>query len=158
MATPSQPGDVLAFWFGPTRATNRHALSTEEYAQGRNRLWWSGDAESDASCGEFAATICSAGRGELTTGAWAPSPDASLAKVLLLDQLSRGAFRGKPEAFAYDGQAVAETLAALGANYNTHLEGFEKQFLYMPLMHSEVPEHHELCVRLFSELAESCRA
>ena len=157
MATPAQPEEVLAFWFGPVRAANRQALSTEDYAKERMRLWWSGDAESDAACGAFADTIHAAGKGELTAGAWAPSPDASLAKVLLLDQLSRGAFRGRPEAFAYDSVAGAEALAAVEANYHATMEGFEKQFLLMPLMHSEAPAHHELCVKLFSELADSCR-
>ena len=64
----------------------------------------------DARCKElFAELIRQAGRGELQGPCWRTA-SGLLAQVILLDQLSRNAFRGTPEAFAYDARALAPQL------------------------------------------------
>lgn len=155
-AAPRSPADVLTFWFGPEWAQNRQALSTAEYGASpeRMRLWWSGDAAGDAACANFAALVHAAGRGELVDGEWQASPESSLAKVLLLDQVARGAFRGTPAAFQYDDVAIKETLAAIDSGFDANMQAFELQFALMPLMHSEDPKHHEVSVRKYTQLVE----
>lgn len=151
---PRSPSDVLTFWFGEEWLSNRKALSTPGFDTAeRNKLWWSGGKDTDAACGAFAELIHAAGHGQLTDGEWSPSPASSLAKVVLLDQLTRGAFRGTPTAFAYDAVAVQETLAAIDKGFDEKMEAFERQFLYMPLLHSE--EHQDLSLRKFTELAHA---
>ena len=151
------PADVNAFWFGDEWLSNRAALSTPEYfgpaVMGR---WYGGGAESDAKCAAFADLIRAAGKGELHDApGWGTTPEARLATVVLLDQLSRGAFRGTPEAFAYDDAAIATTLAAVDAGQDAGMSPAERQFLYMPLMHSEERALHARAMKLFAALAES---
>ena len=94
--------------------------------------WYGGGAESDAKCAAFADLIRAAGKGELDDApGWGKTPEARLAVVVLLDQLSRGAFRGTPEAFAYDDAAIATTLAAVEAGLDAGMSPAERQFLYM---------------------------
>lgn len=58
----------------------------------------------DAQCRAFVPVIRAAGAGTLD-GEWA-TPDGRFAQMLLCDQLTRGAFRGSPEAFAFDARAM----------------------------------------------------
>ena len=152
----STPREVAVFWFGPEWESNRAALSTAEYfGPAAMKRWYGGGAEADAECAAFADLIHKAGRGELKDApGWGSTPEARVATVVLLDQLSRGAFRGTPEAFAYDQAAQEATLAAVNAGQDASLSAAERKFLYMPLMHSEEAAHHELGVRLFTALAE----
>jgi uncharacterized protein (DUF924 family) len=69
-----------------------------------------------------------------------------MATVVLLDQLSRGAFRGSPAAYAGDEEAVRVSYAAYAAGDEASLSAAEQSFLYMPLMHSERLADQEACV------------
>jgi len=152
MATsaPSTPADVTAFWFGPAATTDRPSLSTAAYfSPERNQLWYSGTQ--DALCAPFAPLVRAAGAGTL---GWAACPQARLAEVILTDQISRGAFRGTREAFAYDQVALAATKAALAAGDEAQLQAAELLFLLMPLMHSESAGDQAASVDRFSALAE----
>jgi uncharacterized protein (DUF924 family) len=152
------PRDVNIFWFGPEwESNNRAALSTQDYfgavAMAR---WYGGGAEADAACAVFADLIRKAGRGELLKdAAWGSTPDARLATVLLLDQLARGAFRGTPEAFAYDDAAIETALAAVDAGQDVAMSAAERQFLYTPLMHSESAADHARALKLFGSLVDA---
>lgn len=149
---PSTPADVLTFWFGDEWLSNRAALSTAEYgSEALMRRWFGASKEMDAECTQFTALIRAAGKCELS---WPDSIDATLARVILLDQLTRGAFRGSPEAFAYDMVAVKETVGAVERKSHEGLQTYEHQFLFLPLMHSEDAAHQELSVKLFGVLAE----
>ena len=79
------PQDVLDFWFG--------APGSAEFGTQR-KLWFVKDAGFDRRIVErFGATIEQALRGELD--AWAATPTGALARILLLDQFTRNAFRGE---------------------------------------------------------------
>ena len=100
MAAPAHspahsPSDVNCFWFGPLWATNRAALNTPEYFSDEvSKRWFGGGPAMDAECRAFAETIHAAGRGELAAApGWGRSPEALMATVVLLDQMTRGAFR-----------------------------------------------------------------
>jgi uncharacterized protein (DUF924 family) len=58
-------------------------------------------------------------RGELD--AWAQTPSGALARILLLDQFTRNAFRGDRRAFAGDAQALAAAIALVGSRQDESL-------------------------------------
>jgi uncharacterized protein (DUF924 family) len=90
------PRDVLTFWFGPEWESARKTLSSPAYFSSgeRTKFWYSGGPAVDAQCAAFADVIHAAGRGELAAApGWGATPAARVATVVLLDQLTRGAFR-----------------------------------------------------------------
>jgi uncharacterized protein (DUF924 family) len=76
-------------------------------------------------------------------------PRAALAAIIALDQFPRNMFRGKAEAFATDDQAIDIARKALAKRLDEKLGEDEKQFLYMPFMHSEILADQEHSVALF---------
>lgn len=64
-------------------------------------------------------------------------PPTALAAVLLFDQLPRNLHRGTPAAFATDPLARAIAKGALARGWDAELTRVQRQFLAMPLMHSE---------------------
>jgi uncharacterized protein (DUF924 family) len=77
------------------------------------------------------------------------SQRAALASIILFDQFPRNMFRGKAEAFATDDQAIDIARKALAKKLDEKLSEAEKQFLYMPFMHSEILADQEHSVALF---------
>jgi uncharacterized protein (DUF924 family) len=122
--------DVLRFWFGDTTSTN-----AAEFGAKMKRWYRGGDAEDAAIRERFTATIERALAGELD--AWAATPRGRLALILVLDQMTRSAFRGTSRAFA--GAARAERLALEMLESGTwRTLGFEERhFVFMPLLHAE---------------------
>jgi uncharacterized protein (DUF924 family) len=76
-------------------------------------------------------------------------PRAALAATIALDQFPRNMFRGTAEAFATDDQAIDIARKALARKLDEKLSETEKQFLYMPFMHSEILADQERSVTLF---------
>lgn len=70
-------------------------------------------------------------------GEFLTDPRTALAAVLLFDQLPRNLHRGSAEAFATDPLARAIAKGALARGWDAPLTPLERQFLAMPLMHSE---------------------
>jgi len=83
---------------------------------------------------------------------WRGEPRSLLAAVIVLDQFSRNLFRGQAAAFAQDREALELTRSALARGEDEGLSAEERQFLYMPLMHSESLTDQEECVRLMERL------
>jgi len=80
---------------------------------------------------------------------WRSSAHGRLAEILLLDQFSRNMFRDKPQAFAHDAMALTLAQEAVAQGFDKGLSIPEKQFLYMPFMHSESLKIHDIALRLF---------
>lgn len=81
--------------------------------------------------------------------------DTARAAVLLFDQCPRNLLRGSPQAFAYDAHARAICRAALARGWDAGLSLHERQFLYMPLMHSERISDQRLSLRHYAMLGDS---
>ena len=64
-------------------------------------------------------------------------PLTARAAILLFDQVPRNLFRGSAEAFAYDPLARAITYGVLQREWDLRCAMVERQFIAMPLMHSE---------------------
>lgn len=71
------------------------------------------------------------------SGEFLDDPRTALAAVLLFDQIPRNLHRGTPRAFATDPLARAIAGRALRLGWDRSLTPRERQFLAMPLMHSE---------------------
>ncbi len=137
-ATVSQD-EVLAFWFGPPPHAARD-------------VWFRKDPAFDAGIGaRFGATIEAALAGAY--GEWTGTPRGALARVIVLDQFTRNAFRDTPRAFAGDAQALATAQAVVDAGLDRLLDRFERWFLYMPFEHSEDPAVQDRSLALFRRLA-----
>ncbi len=127
--------EVLSFWF-------------EEIDPGS---WWKKDEEFDRQIRKrFKQVHDKAIRGELFE--WRLTPRGSLAEVIVLDQFSRNIYRDTPRAFAYDGMALVLAQEAITAEFDRELSAVENSFLFMPFMHSESPEIHDLAVALYQRI------
>lgn len=83
------------------------------------------------------------------------SPRGALAAVLLFDQVPRNIFRGSALSFASDPLARAIARKVIARGWYRALTPVERQFLYMPFMHSEAILDQQLSVALFARLGRS---
>jgi len=127
--------DVLHFWY--------EELTPED--------WYGGAADVDerikARFGDLPGRLARQLPPQVMT-----DPMAALAAIIALDQFPRNIYRRKPEAFATDDLAASITRNALDKELDAGLPTAQRQFLYMPLMHSEVLADQERCVDLFKAL------
>lgn len=142
-AAASEADAVLDFWFG--------APDSAEFGSAR-KAWFTKDAAFDAQVRErFGALVERALRGELD--AWADAPRSALAQILLLDQLTRNAFRGTSRSFAGDARALAAASRMVGARQDEALPPFMRGFVYLPFEHAEGMAMQDEAIRLFNRLA-----
>src|SRR5690606_4753013 len=80
------------------------------------------------------------------------NPLTALAAVLLFDQLPRNLYRESPRAFAFDPLARAITHEVFRRGWDQPLTRPQRQFLAMPLMHSEDIADQLLSLRVFVRL------
>lgn len=124
--------EVLDFWFAPEVRTK----------------WFEESPELDMTVRrQFGELYARAATGQLKD--WENSSGGCLALCLLLDQMSRMIFRGDPRAFATDGRALAVAEHALAHGFDRRLPQEQRQFLYMPFMHSERVADQLRCLALF---------
>lgn len=80
------------------------------------------------------------------------TPSMALSAVLLFDQVPRNINRGSRRAFACDPLARAIAKAALARGWDRALGIHQRQFLAMPLMHSEAVVDQRASVAYFTAL------
>lgn len=81
--------------------------------------------------------------------------ETARAAILLFDQCPRNLFRDSSRAFAYDRLARAICKGALARGWDKGLGRHQRQFLLMPLMHSESRADQRLSLRRFTALGDS---
>jgi len=86
------------------------------------------------------------------TQLWRESAEGALAEIIVLDQFSRNMFRDTDACFAQDAYALELAQAAIAKGYDQELSPDKRMFMYMPYMHSESKEIHEVAVVLFEAL------
>ena len=79
---------------------------------------------------------------------WTIGPEETLAYLILVDQLPRNMFRGEGRAFSTDRLARAIAKKAIDKKWDLRVAEPQRQFFYLPLMHSECLIDQERCVRL----------
>ena len=115
------------------------------------RLWFAKDEGFDERFrNRFLALHEAALRGE--GGEPAADADTALARVLLLDQFPRNAFRGTPRMYASDALARASADAALAAGHDLQVARPLQPFFYLPFSHSEALADQERAVTLCQRL------
>ena len=126
--------EILKFWF-------------EEIDQS---LWWSKDNEFDQLIIErFSEVHARAIRCELFE--WRKVAEGRLAEIIVLDQFSRNMFRDSPLSFEHGSLALALAQEAISVGADKELNPIQRSFLYMPFMHSECLNIHEVAIDLFRE-------
>ena len=87
--------------------------------------------------------------------AWRDTPDHLLAAIIVLDQFSRNLHRGSAKAFAADPLALELALLGLDRGWNAKLTAEQRQFLLMPLMHSEELSVQDRALVEFARLGDA---
>ncbi len=82
------------------------------------------------------------------------NPAGHVAAVIVFDQFSRNLFRGSAQTYATDDLALALATHAVDRGLDTALGARQRQFLYMPFMHSEDRATQALSMQLFRALAD----
>jgi uncharacterized protein (DUF924 family) len=136
-------GDVLDFWFAPPGDPDH----------GRTRaVWFEKDDAFDARIRErFGPLIEAALTGALD--AWDATVEGALARIVVLDQFTRNAFRGTPRSFAGDPRALRAARSLVAKAADRALPGVRRQFVYLPFEHAEDLAMQEESMRLFRGLA-----
>jgi uncharacterized protein (DUF924 family) len=131
-----QPDDVLAFWFGQPP-----------------KNWFRKNADFDAEVRtRFGATIDAAVSGGLRDWDDKGAP-GTLARILVLDQFTRNAWRDTPAAFAGDMLALAAAQSLVASGAHLALTPQQRSFVYMPFEHAEDAAMQAQAIVLFTALA-----
>ncbi len=135
---------ILSFWFGES--------GTVEYGKPR-QIWFQKKPEFDDTlrC-EFLSDYEQAINGDLNH--WLNLPESCLALILLFDQFPRNMFRGEPQAFATDWEALCAAQHAITQEYDRTMLPVQRWFIYIPFEHSENLEHQKQAVKLFKEISD----
>lgn len=111
--------------------------------------WYNGSEQLDATIQErFGETWEKAGAGEFND--WACKPEGALALIIVLDQFPRNMFRGSERAFSTDRKALCIANKSIDQGQDMRVPEPQRQFFYMPMMHSESLSVQERCVRLMA--------
>ncbi|WP_299308502.1 DUF924 family protein [uncultured Croceicoccus sp.] len=139
MALAPRPwaADMLHVWFG--------VLSPRD--------WFGGGDGVDALLRRRFAREWAMLRGQ-PAHAFLHTPDIARAAILLFDQVPRNLFRDDPRAFATDPLARAITDGMLRRGWDRGLTTAGRQFILMPLMHSEAIADQRRSLRLFARLGD----
>ncbi|MBH1982689.1 MAG: DUF924 domain-containing protein [Burkholderiales bacterium] len=145
MDMDAQAQDVLDFWFLPP--------DNPDYGQSRVE-WFRKDEAFDAHIRvRFGALIDAAIEGGLR--AWEATPHGALARLIVLDQLTRNVYRGTPRAFAGDAQALALAVALTQAGQDRLLPPMLRAFAFLPFEHAEDLAMQARAVELFQLLSQA---
>lgn len=135
---PADACAVLDMWFGDEDV--------------RRDEWFRKDAGFDASIRvRFGAVLRAALAGGLVE--WDAQPQGALARIVVLDQFTRNAYRDTPRAFAGDALALAAAQAMVAAGADRALTPLQRWFVYLPFEHSEDRAMQAESMRLFGALA-----
>ena len=125
---------ILSFWFNELTPAD----------------WWRKSAQQDQNIRQrFLQVHCDAHSGKLSS--WRSTPRGRLSEIIVLDQFSRNIYRDDPRAFASDSLALELAQEAVKLGEDASLAPAEKSFMYLPYMHSESLDIHNLAIELFDQ-------
>jgi uncharacterized protein (DUF924 family) len=124
------PMDVLAFWraAGPDKWFERSAAFDAEIKHHFFSVWRAAE------------------EGKLAH--WEETPEGALGLVIVLDQFPRNMLRGERRTYATDALARAVAGRAIARGFDRQVSLPERQFFYLPFMHSENLADQERCLEL----------
>jgi uncharacterized protein (DUF924 family) len=131
---------VYDFWFPPGLD------DADPETHRRMFVWWFGGG-ANGELPPFAPVVTAARAGSLDH--WLSTPLGRLSLIIVLDQFPRGLFAGTPEAYAGDPAALRIAEEGLrNGHYDALTRPWEKTFFFMPLGHTEGPDHLERLKRV----------
>lgn len=129
-----KPTDILDYW----------------YSERMQKHWFASTQALDQDIRDKYQTLwAQAADGALDH--WQETPEGALALAIVLDQLPLNMFRGQPESFQTEQQAVSVAKQAIARGYDAQLPKERLAFLFMPLMHSENLDDQDLSVQMFGK-------
>lgn len=132
MTKIATPGEVRDYWLTELTPRDWYVASDAVDAEITRRFLTTWQAARDAKCDD-----------------WLLSPEGVLSFLILCDQFSRNMFRGQAAAFATDGLCLAATALAIEKDWDLQVPEPERQFIYMPLMHSEKLSDQDMGIHMF---------
>ena len=116
--------------------------------------WFQKDADFDQLVKDrFGSHVERALRGDYDS--WGDSSSLLLSLIILLDQMTRNIFRGDAKAFSGDACALSLTLKAVAeGQLDAEVTIERRQFLLMPLMHSEDIEVQDRSISIYERYAD----
>ena len=133
----SKVEEIIDFWFKPGHVK-----------------WCGGDEDAtNEICDKYGDLVAAAFEGKLDV--WKDEPRASLALLLICDQFCRNVNKGTKRFNYLDPIALELAKKFIEQNTHNHLDFpfFQRQFIYLPFMHSENRADQEMSVKLFTQLA-----
>ena len=141
----TQIDEVLSLWF-------RERDHDTPGVDARMNFWFGEDPELDIQIRHrFGNLIKAATQGELDH--WATDAEGRLALIIVLDQFRRNVYRGKPEAFSHDREALKLCVEGAIKGHDKALPPLHRAFFYMPMQHVESRKVQEKSVAVFRDLA-----
>ncbi|UWS09709.1 DUF924 family protein [Phaeobacter inhibens] len=128
------PEEILDFWLVSTGEKGWYVQDDALDQEIRRRFETTWEAACEGKCDH-----------------WRSGPKGVLAYIILTDQFPRNMFRGEAQAFATDTLALAAAKCAISKSWDMKIDEPQRQFFYLPLMHSENLCDQERCVRLMLE-------
>ena len=130
----TEPEDILRFWF----------------VEKGEKFWWKKSDAFDAELRERfeIGAVRIAAQMINPPHHWEARLEHSLALIILLDQFPRNMYRNTPAAFAWDDLALEAAKRFIAKNWDELLPLNQRQFVYMPFMHSEKLTEQDQCVSL----------
>ncbi len=146
----SRIDEILNYWIGPPD------LEPEGWGE-KTKLWYASDPDLDNQIRvRFGAELTAAETGQRE--AWKQTPPGCLALLVLYDQFSRNLYRGTPEVYRNDAEAVSltdqlvQSRQLAGLNIPAHL------LVFHPYHHAEDPTRQERVLDLARSLLETSGA
>lgn len=122
--------DLLHFWF--------HEVGPER--------WFATDGTIDRQIRRRFASVL-AEMAACPAHAFLSDIETAQAAILLFDQVPRNMFRGTARAFAHDAKALALARGVVARGWHKSLSAVARQFVLMPMMHSEhIADQRDSCV------------
>lgn len=145
MMPSEMQNQILTFWFGEPGSPDYDSIKS---------FWFGSTPAIDADIkSKFEEAHSLALSGNLDS--LSETPDGSLALIILLDQFPRNIYRGTPQAFSSDPQALKIAKNAIVEGFDKDMTDVQKMFLYLPFQHSEDLKDQEASVKLYKDLGNS---
>lgn len=125
------PNEVMDFWLNEIGPSGWYSVDAAVDAEIRKRFLPAWEAMRDGGLAD-----------------WRLRPDSMLAYLVLADQFPRNMFRNSGAAFATDKMARCAAKKAIEKKWDLKVAEPQRQFFYLPLMHSECLADQERCLCL----------
>jgi uncharacterized protein (DUF924 family) len=133
--------EIIHYWFKPDHAP-----------------WFgAGEAVVQEMREKYGDLVVAAGEGKLDS--WKDEPRASLALILLCDQMCRSLNKGTKKLNYLDPIALEVAYKFIEQKSHNHLDFtfFQRAFIYLPFEHSESRADQEVSVKVFAQLLEDAK-